>query len=570
MAAAGADIPASLSESDFIRVGIELEERKSVSGVVVSETLPCSYRLYRRLLKETARNVNEAAGYQQTRLSTQRALLHRNIAAWIACQNIYMPSLVDLRVSGFDPREKDSTVPGDEAPASVVCSSTSDALEETTSASPAVLSAVASSMPKRSGLRPTAPMPAVSVIIGAPGAFPFVEDANISLDGTLSGDDGVQAEDILLLLPSDIPASHRERICTARLIVFECRFRLAQLSDGLARLRKALRVFGVSKSEYRGELSAGTKHGTKARTHLKGLWSRVTFAATGYRIARGAMLALDADDQHEWQERFKELHNVDIRGPYPGDDNSDLQATLLKRRRDAGAGRSQSSWIWTVRDGELEQPTEQVRVHWSKMSAYAERWEEELTMLPKEMHRTVLYLEWEAGWWLTQVERRTIPGRPVLNVALNAYAHRQASIRRQRVTVFLQTWIPLLEEHRGRLPDVGWLDEYVDLVDRKLADKRRTAAATRAARKAKRAKDANERCSVTKAPEAMARERRLVAALTEIPNPSDVLDVGSEDIEDPDSNTDDDDIAGAFESDDDDAIPDAGYEDIDEQLHYFV
>jgi hypothetical protein len=412
--------------------------------------------------------VKDTAGYQQTRLSGLRAVLHRNITAWIACQNIYMPAVIDVRTS-----EKPVALAFEDAISALQRLDISSSTERTDHSAPfstGIPASAASSVPPPQG---------------PSGAFPMPDPLDELQDGVVAPpDEVVRAENVLLLLPSAVPAAHRGRICSDELICLERRFRMAQMADALSRLRKALRVFAVSKSNYKGELSAGTKHGTKTRTHLKSLWAKVTSSAVRYRVARSAMLALDPSDLWLWQDRFRELLNADIRGPYAGDDNSDMLAVKTKRRRDAGAGYVESSWIWLVQDG--DQPTEQVRVHWSKVCAYADRWEEELVILPKEMLRTLLYFEWEAAWWFGRVNQRVCATRPLLTAALNAYAFRQASMRRKRITVFAQTWIPLLREHRARLSNVDWQEDYEDLVDWELAAKRKRTAEARAAKRAAR------------------------------------------------------------------------------------
>jgi hypothetical protein len=203
------------------------------------------------------------------------------------------------------------------------------------------------------------------------------------------------------------------------------------------------------------------------------------------------------DKSPHWSKRLRRLKNDDIRGPYASDDNSDLQATLSARPRDTAGGRRPASWIWTLR-GAGEEPTEQVRVHWTKMISYAERWEEELTMLPEEMRRTFAYFEWEAKWWRKQAARRRVE-QPLLASALHAYAYRQAAIREKRIASFAQIWIPLLERHTDRL-DSDWISPYQGLVDRELLAKTQHRAQARKANQAKKRAGTNKAPTRVRAP----------------------------------------------------------------------
>jgi hypothetical protein len=94
---------------------------------------------------------------------------------------------------------------------------------------------------------------------------------------------------------------------------------------------------------------------------------------------------------------------------------------------------------------------------WLKSRARAHRWREEIELLKEEMDRTHKFLEWEEGWWNSQVNRRQptvlVGDTPVTDVTLleglEAYARRQADLRRR------------LWEHFGYLwRDVGsWINK---------------------------------------------------------------------------------------------------------------
>ena len=51
--------------------------------------------------------------------------------------------------------------------------------------------------------------------------------------------------------------------------------------------------------------------------------------------------------------------------------------------------------------------------HWAKCQARAERYEEEVALIIKEMGRTLHYFEWKKSWWLflqsEQAQSNTLP-----------------------------------------------------------------------------------------------------------------------------------------------------------------
>jgi hypothetical protein len=214
------------------------------------------------------------------------------------------------------------------------------------------------------------------------------------------------AENICLYLPSDIPADRRLSVCGQELIDYEQRFRMAEAEDALVAVRKHLRMYGLLRSQYKGELGAtGNANTTKARGLIQSFWRKIKRGQSDYTVARNMLLALQPEGS--WTERFHPLLGEDLRGPYAGDDNTDLPAVEGERYREHGATRKPSSWIWNARARSSiaggEEPVEQVRVQWSKLMAYAERWEEERTLTTEEMRRTLAYLEWRSTWWLDQV-----------------------------------------------------------------------------------------------------------------------------------------------------------------------
>ena len=67
------------------------------------------------------------------------------------------------------------------------------------------------------------------------------------------------------------------------------------------------------------------------------------------------------------------------------------------------------------------------------------RWTEEVELVEEEMRHTKQFLTWQAGWW----ESQAAPPNPQMTNLLegiNAYAHRQASVRRRMHDYCAQVW----------------------------------------------------------------------------------------------------------------------------------
>lgn len=84
-----------------------------------------------------------------------------------------------------------------------------------------------------------------------------------------------------------------------------------------------------------------------------------------------------------------------------------------------------------------------MRVEWAKAHARSQRWVEEILLLNEEMRRVISFLDWKAGWWLSQLDRRS-DVRSDIASGLQAYAHRQADLMRGLAKSFASLWYPLL------------------------------------------------------------------------------------------------------------------------------
>jgi hypothetical protein len=241
---------------------------------------------------------------------------------------------------------------------------------------------------------PTAPLPIPSLPHGSPPAAPK-SSSSMEMNDIMDVDG---AEYIKLWLPSDISPEHRLRVCSQRAVDIETMLLGAELHDSLVALRKWRRAYCLVRSFYLGALSVkGVISNTRKRGEISHAAEKVDSARIRYQRAWDAR---DRLDHHgDWKLVFRELRREDIRGPNPGDDSADLKAVKRRndrRDRDQGAGHYEQSWIWLTLNT-ADEPNDQVRVQWAKMTANAERWEEELRLVPEEMRRTLASFEFEVS-----------------------------------------------------------------------------------------------------------------------------------------------------------------------------
>lgn len=245
-----------------------------------------------------------------------------------------------------------------------------------------------------------------------------------------------------LWLPSAIPTSHRENACIRGVVEKETRLRMAQLQDALVELCRARRVRKGASLFFDVHIAGtGQRPATRHQTKIHTIDHRITRAVKRYRDARIAMLNLNPGG--EWKEEFLQLKDEDNRGPGREADEEGL-----------GEGTYDVSWIWlapgaasrtTVGDGpiSIEEVNEGMRVEWARTLARAERWAEEVQLLVSEMERTLKFLQWKAGWWISQKGLRSA-GLEIAH-GLDAYANSQAAVYENLAFSFARRWIPLLE-----------------------------------------------------------------------------------------------------------------------------
>ncbi|KAJ7178448.1 hypothetical protein C8R43DRAFT_1084402 [Mycena crocata] len=292
-------------------------------------------------------------------------------------------------------------------------------------------------------------------------------------------------EGMAIYLPSSLPADIREQLCVPGLVEQEDRLREAQAGEALRDLRSGLRTRTFA-HQFKRKNTSGQAMYTKTRALTDGIEDRVRSAASRYRAARSALVALRGDG--DWQKDLQELRKEDIRGMnertvteadreaerrarlmagYTGEvgeeENVDeygepVVATMLFNL-ETGEGHRELSWIWytgrtgnfdvtaagTLHDGNpIGLIQSHIKVEWMKARARADRWREEVILLEEEMRRVITFCTWKAAWW----DERQVPVRdsdrtPIsapLAEGLRAYALAQASRERKWASSWSAKW----------------------------------------------------------------------------------------------------------------------------------
>lgn len=252
-----------------------------------------------------------------------------------------------------------------------------------------------------------------------------------------AGDLSTKAEDVVLWLPSAVPAHLLPSTLFPTLRDKERRLRTAQADDALEDIRRIRRILtGITEFRRLNVTGTGLKASTRVRQLYTTFQAKITRAARRYRAARAALVSLDPTG--DWTLRLKVLNDQDLRGPRRDDDY------------DGGEGHYESSWIWLTPLAPGQAPLDadhpdefatSMRVEWAQLKARAERWEEEVALLQEEMRRVVEYLEWKARWWRGEGSRR--PNAPLpLRLGLRAYAEKQAAVLENLAHSCACLWVP--------------------------------------------------------------------------------------------------------------------------------
>ncbi|EIN11591.1 hypothetical protein PUNSTDRAFT_62212 [Punctularia strigosozonata HHB-11173 SS5] len=311
-------------------------------------------------------------------------------------------------------------------------------------------------------------------------AFEFYEVQNVYMPGSitlrseqLSGEDGSgmtkKAEDLPILLPSDLDEPRRDCGCLGGVTDTERRFADAMMKDSLINVRRYLRTLTTlrQKTKHTAGTRTGQREGTRSRSLIDIVSRRLQLAADSYRMAYKSLSRLDPTGT--WVSRYKELRKDDLRGPYRDDA---IPNEKSERHRTP-------SWIWTLPSGDQSSGATSTEVtdkkggelylrgEWARQRARVLRHDEELVLLREEMRRVLTFLRNKSQWWQEQWSCR-VKSKDTLLAAgsriargLRAYGLRQAHIHLDLAKVFAGRWIPLLKHHNlGQ----DWILEYEDLV----------------------------------------------------------------------------------------------------------
>ncbi|KLO06045.1 hypothetical protein SCHPADRAFT_806026, partial [Schizopora paradoxa] len=280
-----------------------------------------------------------------------------------------------------------------------------------------------------------------------PGLRNNADDADSETDDDAFGCD---VWDIELRLPSSLSPADRARFCVPGLVEKETRLRIAQADDALVDLRRTIRTISTLRAHHSTQTS-GT--GVAANTRMQSLIARHKRkegrVADRYRAAREALLSLDPAGN--WTQRLLELEHEDCRPAHP-EKKSTTKNGKTTYGATTGQGTYKTPWIWLTGGLVPPQPGETaeeirldegVRLDWAKSLARAERWEEEVILVPIEMRRVLRGLVHRAHWWRTTADGAHA-ATPRILAGYHAYSSKQAEVYEKLAQSFASLWLPLL------------------------------------------------------------------------------------------------------------------------------
>ncbi|KAF7984577.1 hypothetical protein HWV62_13799 [Athelia sp. TMB] len=256
-----------------------------------------------------------------------------------------------------------------------------------------------------------------------------------------------QAYDIPLHLPSSLPSRIRTN---AKLSGYEFRLRSAQAYEALEELRRHL-LLRTHMYNFKDKNLKGQRANTRAGTLATRVLNKINVSGSKYTRARNAVASLALrTGAVGWDTQLKELSSDDVRAFTDETEEAAMAHKPTKKQKEQakalGEGKKKLSWIWKVSRGgadveDTEGVQEALRIEWCKSRARAMRWSEEVLLLREEMRRVIAFLSWHADWWIRQGEGRTdIDLSPEVRQGLQAYAARQAAIRKSMATHFDSLW----------------------------------------------------------------------------------------------------------------------------------
>ncbi|KLO05116.1 hypothetical protein SCHPADRAFT_947170 [Schizopora paradoxa] len=285
-----------------------------------------------------------------------------------------------------------------------------------------------------------------------------VAPANDDLNDDGGGDHAGEVWEVPLCLPSSFSAEQRRTYCAPGVEEKERRLRFAQAEDALDELRRVLRAV-LALDTHKGKQTAGS--GVAANTRMQTLLSRHRAKqdriAERYRAARKALCALDpvgASAKEGWGNRLKVLNKSHVTPPVAEDGQSE--------------GRLELSWIWLTSSGKAHplatidslpegEYDDSLRTEWAKSLARAERWEEEVILIPIEMRRVLRNMVFGAREWRLNSQQAISSSSKSTRIQAGyaAYAEKQAYILEELAQDYATLWLSLFREYGIDTPS-GW------------------------------------------------------------------------------------------------------------------
>ncbi|KAL0564016.1 hypothetical protein V5O48_018041 [Marasmius crinis-equi] len=288
-------------------------------------------------------------------------------------------------------------------------------------------------------------------------------------------------ENVVLYLPSDLPAHRRHRLCVPELSDIEAKLQRARCLDSLHGLRHTLRVKSrmilFKNTNVRGQRDSG-----RSREIINRVVFRARAFAESYRESRTAYKNLVGPGS--WENQLRVLHDADVRSlrdpalvqvgpgrrgtneedePFPTAPTTvqadDIDLVPLDRaewehrtKHGTGETRRVLSWIWTsggrldVEDRADENGNEILCSEWCKSRARMKRAEEEVMLVKEEMRRTLEFLSWAALKW-EEVPPDESNADSILKEGMTAYRISSAQTQRDLEKSFRDAWQQPLSEN---------------------------------------------------------------------------------------------------------------------------
>jgi hypothetical protein len=130
------------------------------------------------------------------------------------------------------------------------------------------------------------------------------------LDRLSATEDGLMAEDLLVLLPSTLSSDIRDQRCVAGLADVEQQLRLGAAHDHLNNTRRGLRTRGPL-NHFKIKNVTGVAANTQTQTTFRALNKRIKAAARRYNRARAALLLFEPGGS--WTNELRHLEDKDLR-----------------------------------------------------------------------------------------------------------------------------------------------------------------------------------------------------------------------------------------------------------------